>query len=304
MNGPLLTVTQLDKYFGHQHVLKTLTFTLQKGHIVALIGANGAGKTTLMKSILGLTSFTGKICLNDQPITPRHHQVLSAVGALIEYPGLYPFLTGRQQLKLFATGAHRTTRVTTIIEALHLQAFADILTKRYSLGMRQKLGIALALLNQPALVILDEPMNGLDPQATKELRNLILRAQASGTTFLISSHILSELQRVADDVLVIDHGQLIVNTSMPALLAQHRPTYELVTNQDQRAYQLLQSAGYQLVTTTPISVLITPGFQLNSLLELLLTNQIQLQHIQSHTEDLESTLLALLKQVNYQGGQA
>ena len=304
MNKPLLTVTQLDKHFGHRHVLKALTFTIQKGHIVALIGANGAGKTTLMKSILGLTSFTGKICLNDQPITPQHHQALRTVGALIEYPGLYPFLTGRQQLTLFATGANRTTRVTTIIEALHLQPFADTLTKRYSLGMRQKLGVALALLNQPALVILDEPMNGLDPQATKELRDLILRAQANGMTFLISSHILSELQRVADDVLVIDHGQLIANMSMPALLTQHRPTYELVTDQDQRAFQLLQSAGYQIVTTTPISVLITPGFQLNPLLELLLTNQIQLQHIQPHTEDLESTLLALLKQVNYQGGLA
>ena len=87
-----------------------------------------------------------------------------------------------------------------------MQAFADILTKHYSLGMRQKLGVALALLNQPALVILDEPMNGLDPQATKELRDLILWAQAQGTTFLISSHLLSELQRVANDVLVLDHG--------------------------------------------------------------------------------------------------
>ena len=95
MNTPLLTVTQLNQYFSHQHILKALTFTIQKGHIVALVGANGAGKTTLMKSILGLTSFTGQIYLNGQSITPCHHQALSAVGALIEYPGLYPFLTGR-----------------------------------------------------------------------------------------------------------------------------------------------------------------------------------------------------------------
>ncbi|XXO40742.1 ABC transporter ATP-binding protein [Lactiplantibacillus plantarum] len=299
MNTPLLTVTQLNQYFSHQHILKALTFTIQKGHIVALVGANGAGKTTLMKSILGLTSFTGQIYLNGQSITPCHHQALSAVGALIEYPGLYPFLTGRQQLSLFATGANRTARVTKIIEALSMQAFADILTKHYSLGMRQKLGVALALLNQPALVILDEPMNGLDLQATKELRDLILWAQAQGTTFLISSHLLSELQRVANDVLVLDHGQLIANMSMPAFLAQQRPTYELVTNQDQRAYQLLRSAGYHLVAATPIRVLITPGFQLNPLLQLLLTNQIQLQRIQPHTEDLESSLLTMLKTVNH-----
>lgn len=165
--------------------------------------------------------------------------------------------------------------------------------------MRQKLGVALALLNQPALVILDEPMNGLDPQATKELRDLILWAQAQGTTFLISSHLLSELQRVANDVLVLDHGQLIANMSMPAFLAQQRPTYELVTNQDQRAYQLLRSAGYHLVAATPIRVLITPGFQLNPLLQLLLTNRIQLQRIQPHTEDLESSLLTMLKTVNH-----
>jgi ABC-type multidrug transport system, ATPase component len=116
-----------------------------------------------------------KITINNKEVSIRQHQPLQTVGALIEYPGLYPYLTGREQLRLFSTGKDREKRVNDIISKLKMDHFADQKTKSYSLGMKQKLGVGLALLNNPQFVILDEPMNGLDPKATKELRDLIVQ---------------------------------------------------------------------------------------------------------------------------------
>jgi ABC-type multidrug transport system, ATPase component len=175
LNTTLLKIKDLNKSFGNKEVLKNINFTVQQGHIIGLIGANGAGKTTIMKAILGILPFNGKITINNKEVSIRQHQPLQTVGALIEYPGLYPYLTGREQLRLFSTGKDREKRVNDIISKLKMDHFADQKTKSYSLGMKQKLGVGLALLNNPQFVILDEPMNGLDPKATKELRDLIVQ---------------------------------------------------------------------------------------------------------------------------------
>ncbi|MFT8865750.1 MAG: ABC transporter ATP-binding protein [Lacticaseibacillus paracasei] len=240
----MLKINQLDKFFGKKQVLHQISFEIKRGHIVGLIGANGAGKTTIMKTILGITAFDGDIQLDDQKITVDNHSALEHVGALIEYPGLYPYLTGREQLLLFANGPQRHERVNQTIEELHLAAYADVKTKKYSLGMRQKLGIALAFVNRPELVILDEPMNGLDPKATMALRQLIIRKRDEGTTFLISSHILSELQKVADDVIIIDQGRLIIDATMSELLKKSQTYFWIATDQDEMAQKLLAEQGY------------------------------------------------------------
>ncbi|EPC76024.1 multidrug ABC transporter ATPase, partial [Lacticaseibacillus paracasei subsp. paracasei Lpp126] len=240
----MLKIDRLNKFFGKKQVLHHISFEIKRGHIVGLIGANGAGKTTIMKAILGITAFDGDIQLNDQKITVDNHSALEHVGALIEYPGLYPYLTGREQLLLFANGPQRHERVNQTIEELHLAAYADVKTKKYSLGMRQKLGIALAFVNRPELVILDEPMNGLDPKATMALRQLIIRKRDEGTTFLISSHILSELQKVADDVIIIDQGRLIIDATMSELLKKSQTYFWIATDQDELAQKLLAEHGY------------------------------------------------------------
>lgn len=240
----MLKINQLDKFFGKKQVLHQISFEIKRGHIVGLIGANGAGKTTIMKAILGITAFDGDIQLDDQKITVDNHSALEHVGALIEYPGLYPYLTGREQLLLFANGPQRHERVNQTIEELHLAAYADVKTKKYSLGMRQKLGIALAFVNRPELVILDEPMNGLDPKATMALRQLIIRKRDEGTTFLISSHILSELQKVVDDVIIIDQGRLIIDATMSELLKKSQTYFWIATDQDELAQKLLAEQGY------------------------------------------------------------
>ncbi|WP_413114307.1 ABC transporter ATP-binding protein [Lacticaseibacillus paracasei] len=291
----MLKINQLDKFFGKKQVLHQISFEIKRGHIVGLIGANGAGKTTIMKAILGITAFDGDIQLDDQNITVDNHSALEHVGALIEYPGLYPYLTGREQLLLFANGPQRHERVNQTIEELHLAAYADVKTKKYSLGMRQKLGIALAFVNRPELVILDEPMNGLDPKATMALRQLIIRKRDEGTTFLISSHILSELQKVADDVIIIDQGCLIIDATMSELLKKSQTYFWIATDQDELAQKLLAEQGY-VVSNEEQGLKISRSSisSINDLLKLLWRKDIVIKDIKETQGDLEKSLLDVL----------
>lgn len=291
----MLKINQLDKFFGKKQVLHQISFEIKRGHIVGLIGANGAGKTTIMKAILGITAFDGDIQLDDQNITVDNHSALEHVGALIEYPGLYPYLTGREQLLLFANGPQRHERVNQTIEELHLAAYADVKTKKYSLGMRQKLGIALAFVNRPELVILDEPMNGLDPKSTMALRQLIIRKRDEGTTFLISSHILSELQKVADDVIIIDQGRLIIDATMSELLKKSQTYFWIATDQDELAQKLLAEQGY-VVSNEEQGLKISRSSisSINDLLKLLWRKDIVIKDIKETQGDLEKSLLDVL----------
>ncbi|EKQ17345.1 ATP-binding component of an ABC superfamily transporter [Lacticaseibacillus paracasei] len=291
----MLKINQLDKFFGKKQVLHQISFEIKRGHIVGLIGANGAGKTTIMKAILGITAFDGDIQLDDQKITVDNHSALEHVGALIEYPGLYPYLTGREQLLLFANGPQRHERINQTIEELHLAAYADVKTKKYSLGMRQKLGIALAFVNRPELVILDEPMNGLDPKATMALRQLIIRKRDEGTTFLISSHILSELQKVADDVIIIDQGRLIIDATMSELLKKSQTYFWIATDQDELAQKLLAEQGY-VVSNEEQGLKISRSSisSINDLLKLLWRKDIVIKGIKETQGDLEKSLLDVL----------
>ncbi|KRN05631.1 ABC transporter, ATP-binding protein [Liquorilactobacillus sucicola DSM 21376 = JCM 15457] len=292
----ILTVEKLNKSFGKKKVLKDVSFNVQAGKIVGLVGPNGAGKTTIMKAILGLFEFqSGKIVINGREVSSVNHQALSEVGALIEYPGIYPFLTGMQHLELFAD--NETTRkedIQNIIEKLNIGSYINRKAKAYSLGMKQKLGIALALLNKPKFVILDEPMNGLDPKATKELRNLILELAKEGTTFLISSHILSELEKLVDEIVVIDNGKIVKQTSMEALSDSNGNYLVLTTSDDEKARKVFATEGIKLEKADQIKIRKTSDNQLTGLIQLLSSHQIDIVDVQHEHNDLETSLLDLL----------
>ncbi|WP_225428692.1 ABC transporter ATP-binding protein [Levilactobacillus suantsaiihabitans] len=211
------------------------SFQLQPGMIAGLTGPNGAGKTTIMKTILGLTRFTGRIQVNQQAVTEDQHAALAHVGALIEHPAIYPFLTGQQNLALYAHDPADLQQLTT---TLGMRTYIHAKAKGYSLGMKQKPGIAIALLNHPQLVILDEPMNGLDVESTITARRLIQQYAAAGTAFLISSHILNELQKVMTQVILIDHGQIIVDQPINTFNQRHQRDYRLMTTNPQLTAQL------------------------------------------------------------------
>ncbi|MBM6584925.1 ABC transporter ATP-binding protein [Pediococcus acidilactici] len=236
----MLEVKKLDVFIGRKQIIKGASFQVGDGEIVGLIGPNGAGKTTIMKTILALTKFKGQVLVNHQTVTSNHHQALLKVGALIEHPALYPYMTGRQNLALYAQSE---VEIDELARALEMEAYIDARAKGYSLGMKQKLGIALALLNHPDLVILDEPMNGLDVEATILVRNLILRMAQKGTAFLISSHILSELERVVSNVVLINKGKILLTDSLKNFQSGNSRYYQITTDNLFASYELLESHG-------------------------------------------------------------
>lgn len=184
----MLSVKNIDVSFGRKNVLKNVSFDVKPGEIVGLIGPNGAGKSTTMKTILGLLKFKGFVLLNGEKVNINDHAALKKVGALVESPAIYPFLTGKENLKLYSKD---NTDMWHVISLLGMNSYIDQKSKNYSVGMKQKLGIAIALLNKPDLVILDEPMNGLDIESTIVVRKIIKEYAQNGTAFLISSHILA-----------------------------------------------------------------------------------------------------------------
>ena len=191
MNRVILSLKNIYKTYGKEQVLHNISFDIEQGEICGLIGENGAGKTTLMRILLGLIrADKGEIESVSQ------HKI----GSIIESPALYPNLTGRQHLQYYKTRFGLKTDITKMLELVHLpEPSWDRKVKNYSLGMKQRLSIAIALLDNPELIILDEPVNGLDPQGISDLRKMILNLRDQlGVTFLISSHILSELEFITD----------------------------------------------------------------------------------------------------------
>ncbi|MBZ2200382.1 MAG: ATP-binding cassette domain-containing protein [Lentilactobacillus hilgardii] len=296
MADTILDVEGLTKNFGSKKVLKNVSFSVEKGHIVGLVGPNGAGKSTIMKAILGLFNYpSGKITLDGQPVSQTSHQALEKVGALIEYPGIYPFLSGLQHLELFSNDGVSKQQIMDVVDKMKMGPYIKRKAKTYSLGMKQKLGIALALVNHPALIILDEPMNGLDPQANKDLRTIILDLAKQGTTFLISSHILSELEKLIDDLIVIDKGQIVYRGDMATLESGSTRSMVLQTSDDAKAKDILSQNGYKLIDSDHVSVVEDETTKMADIIKLLSTNNIEIEDVKHVHSDLETSLLDLLK---------
>jgi ABC-2 type transport system ATP-binding protein len=207
---PAIALDGLTKRFGDRAAVDAVTAEIPRGAVAGFIGPNGAGKTTTMAMLLGLiapTAGAGRV-LGESLGTPARY--MHRVGALLESPALWPGLTGRQNLRVLAKlGRHNAGRIPEVLTLVGLADRADDRFGRYSLGMRQRLGIAAALLGDPELVILDEPTNGLDPAGIREMRRLIKTIAGQARTVLISSHILSELEHICDWLIVIDGGRVM-----------------------------------------------------------------------------------------------
>lgn len=236
----MLNVKDVNIYYGRKHIINDASFQIKHGEIVGLIGPNGSGKTTIMKTLLGLTKFTGTITFDNQQITANSHQALGRVGALIENPAVYPFLSGKENLELYS---HDQQDLDNVVAKLKMTSYIDRPAKSYSIGMKQKLGIALALLNNPEFVILDEPMNGLDIEATILIRQIIHEYAAKGTAFLISSHVLSELQKVMTSILILNHHKIIMDVPVDKFTNVKISQYQLGTSNDELALDALNAAN-------------------------------------------------------------
>lgn len=213
MEQYLIETIGLTKQYGEQIAVQNVSLHLRPGRIYGLLGRNGAGKTTIMKMLLGLTKPTsGEVRLFGTPLHGNERALLPRVGSLIEAPGFYPNLTATENLALFADlrGVPRREAIKHVLTLVGLPYQDKKLTRDYSMGMKQRLGLAMALLHDPELLILDEPINGLDPIGIAEMRAFLLDlCHHQGKTILLSSHILSEIAQLADDIGIIDHGNLL-----------------------------------------------------------------------------------------------
>ena len=216
----ILECKNLCKSFGKRQILKNVSFSINEGDILAFIGPNGSGKTTTIKLILGLQRIdSGEVLINGKDITKDFEEAISKVGAIVENPDSYMYLTGWQNLRLIANYYDNISDddINEVVKYVGLESRINDLVSKYSLGMRQRLGIARALLNKPNILILDEPTNGLDPEGIKDLRVLLKRLASDGMGILISSHNLAELESFCNKVCIIDSGVIIETSEVNTL---------------------------------------------------------------------------------------
>jgi ABC-2 type transport system ATP-binding protein len=258
----VLATHQLSKNYGSRPAVRQLDLEVRRGEIFGFLGPNGAGKTTTIRMALGLVRPTsGRVDVLGQDVSRHGADVLPRVGALVESPALYGYMSGRDNLRAFASvlGGVPAGRIQEVLEVVDLAGRQKDRVRAYSMGMKQRLGLAIALLHDPELLLLDEPANGLDPAGIVEMRDLMRRLAASGKTIFVSSHVLAEVQQICDRVAIINLGRLVRVAPVADLVGAHG---EFVVHVEpaERALELVRAqpwgAGARiedgaLVTTSP-----------------------------------------------------
>jgi ABC-2 type transport system ATP-binding protein len=290
---PVITTEGLTKRFGRITAVDSVGLDVREGDVYGFLGANGSGKTTTVRMLLGLVLATsGSIEVLGRPMPRAGREVLPEVGALVEGPAAYPRLSGRANLALFdamgPAGPRRTRagRVDDALDQVGLGGVDKRPVRAYSLGMRQRLGLALALLRRPRLLVLDEPTNGLDPQGIHEVRDLLLALNADGTTVFLSSHLLSEVGHLCSRVGVLDGGRMVLQEELSDLL---RPTGRVVlTTPQPDAARALLDGRVEAGSGTRVVVRDTDPASLN---ELLVASGVPVTSLAEERRTLEEVVL-------------
>lgn len=287
----------LTKDFGELRAVDNINIDLPQGGVAGFVGPNGAGKSTTIRMLLGLiepTSGEAEV-LGHSIANPSTY--LNRVGGLIEAPAFYPSLSGEENLRVFAAlGGFPRGRISEVLEVVGLGDRGGDRYKNYSLGMKQRLGIALALLPDPDLLVLDEPTNGLDPQGIVEIRSLLMKLGAGGKTVFVSSHLLSEIQAVCDSIVMIDHGGVVFTGTMGDLLGRNSPTIRAAAEDDTdniRLLELARHAGYAANRVNGAIEIDAPGAWAPDLNRLAWQAGIVLKELQATSADLEHAFFAM-----------
>lgn len=239
-----IQTNRLTKVINGKEIVSDVSIKVKKGEVYSILGPNGAGKTTLMRMLLNLVRPSGgDVELNGKLLKPGLVDVFKRVGSIIEYPVLYERMTARGNLELHCDymGFYDRDAIQQALKLVGLDHASDQEVKGFSLGMKQRLGIARAIVTRPEILILDEPINGLDPIGIKEMRNLFQKLSSEyGMTLFIASHILGEIEQIADTVGILHHGKLIKEVSMDEIKNQHTEYYELRSNDVKKACYVLE----------------------------------------------------------------
>ncbi len=298
----ILKTTNLTKTFKDKNVVSNVNMNIKKGEIYGFLGPNGAGKTTIMKLITNLVKPTeGEIEIFGEKLTNTSYEVLKRMGTIIEYPVFYDKVTGRDNLELHCEymGYHNKEAIDKALDLVDLKDIENKAVKDYSLGMKQRLGIARAILTKPELLILDEPINGLDPIGIKDMRNLLrMLNKEYGMTILISSHILSEIEQIADTIAVINNGRLVEEVSMEEIRGEKSEYIEIVTKDCSKAAFVLENnlniTNIRVEENTLIRIYDLRLSQ-NEISKVLILNDVNIEAINKKNNSLEDHFLKLLK---------
>lgn len=246
----LLEVDNLNKSFKDFQAVNNLSFSVNQGDIYGFLGPNGAGKSTTLRMILGLIYPTsGTIKFKGEEITAKSRNYLSQIGALIERPDFYTNLSAYNNLSLFAQLSKipdREKRIQEVLREVKLEDRQKSKVKSYSQGMKQRLGIAQALLHKPDLIILDEPSNGLDPQGQADMRELIVKiSREMNITVILSSHILSEIEQIANRMLIISRGEKLREGGVQELMSSEQMSVDIKSDNPEGVYRFMQESGFE-----------------------------------------------------------
>lgn len=295
----ILETHQLTKSYKGEEVVRNLNLRLKEGEIYGFLGPNGAGKTTTIRMLLGLIRATsGEIRMFGKDMRAHRLDNLRQVGSMVESPSYYAHLSGEDNLETIRRIIQvPKQRIQEVLELVRLTKVADRKVKEYSLGMKQRLGIASALLGNPRLLILDEPTNGLDPAGIIEIRELIQKLPGSyGITVLLSSHLLAEIEQFCTHIGIIARGELLYQDEIGALRSQANSRLEFVTNDPPRTAQLLKEMGVD--NTAAVQGVYTETIenaQVGQLVKRLVEHNIDLYRIKEHTSSLEDIYLDITR---------
>ena len=291
----VIETRSLTKRFGTRAAVDSVDLTVPAGVAFGFLGPNGAGKTTMIRTLLGLTRATsGDVTLLGLPQPSKRAEALARVGAIVEEPRFHPHLTGRENLTIVAAARDRAAeaRIPDSLERVGLAQRADERVKSYSLGMRQRLGIARCLIADPALLILDEPMNGLDPAGILELRHLIRAFVDEGRTVFLSSHLLDEVEKTCDHVAIVDQGRIVVQGGVEEIAASGDPTLLIEVDDEAAARRVLRGAAIE-AEGAALRVKLVPGGSAAEINRALVEAGIAVSRLEPARATLEETFLEI-----------
>ncbi len=292
----VLETLDLTKTYGRRTVVDAVNIAAHEGEVFGFLGPNGSGKTTTLGMALGLVHPTcGAVRVLGQRVTPNDTRALAQVGALLGAPALVPYLTARENLALLGrlTPGVTSRRIADVLDQVGLFESAGRKVGAFSTGMKQRVGLALALLNRPRFLILDEPTNGLDPAGMREIRQLVRALVAGGTTVLLSSHLLNEVQQVCDRIAVLNRGKVVAQGRVDELLRGQSPGVRLRVPTIEPAADLLRGLPGVRSVAVEDGALVVSGADNQAVLQHLLTHGIVPTEVSAYVADLETLFLSV-----------
>lgn len=301
----VVQTNSLTKIIDGKEIVKNVNLHVKKGEIYGFLGPNGAGKTTVMKMLTNLWKPTsGSIEIFGEILTPQSCKILKRIGSIIEFPTFYNYMTGYENLQLHCEymGYYKHGSIENALDLLELSAASQKAVKNYSLGMKERLGIARAILCKPELLILDEPTNGLDPAGMKKIRDLLKNlCEEYGTTIMISSHILSEVESIADTVGIIHHGMMVKEIGMKEIERMSLAYVELVVADPKKAAYVLSEKleynNFKIIENNTIRIY-DQHVSIKELSKVLALNDVEVVALGRQAETLEDYFLKLTAEVN------